>query len=151
MTSENNIPVYAQRLRIARELRNVSVAELAQSIDKSQAFYRDLEATTDLTQTCSLHDLIVLCGQLHITPLSLFSEMTTKPRQLIGVDDIILKMKAYCREKNISVPELGNTIGWKIDQTIDSPASVLAQWNIDCLKDVCQMIGVNWLSVVASL
>jgi hypothetical protein len=54
------------------------------------------------------------------------------------------RISGFCAERGITVDQWGDTVGWDVQDALASPETILDQWNLDCLREVCEALGVHW-------
>ena len=146
-------PDYREKLKQARERKGWSIHEAAwqaeaTSIVSRNAYYDAELCEGDLMESCSLNQVIRLCGLLGIKPCDLFCEGSEKP---LTLEEVARAVRQYCLKHELPLLEFENQVGWRLETVLENPKSALAEWNIDCLKDVCDMVGVDWKRVLMGL
>lgn len=144
------IPNYAKRIEAARLAVGKEMDEMAELLGISYASYWDLEGYDDEVLTClSLDKVKRLCEALKIHPVSLLSDRPNQagPIAHVTLPDLMDRIKEHIAIHNLTVAEFEDRAGWGIQKCLDDPAQALG-WNVDCLKDVCAEIGVDWLEAL---
>lgn len=137
------------RFREARERAGLSVAEVAERAGVSDAAVWDLESYDDeMVTACSVADLRRFAGVLSVAP-----------RELLGVEahdapvsaaELASAIREHCRVKGITTEEFGDAVGWDVYNVVDEP-KVLDRFNIECIRDVCGALGIDWQRFVSGL
>ena len=146
-------PDYKEILRQARERKGWSIHEAATKVAvnsiTSRASYYDIEQCEgDLTNCCTLNQILRICTLLDIHPRDLFCD--EKPI-VVSISDVIEKIKEHCAEKKITINEFEDIAGWRVESCLTNPAKALEEWNIDCLIDVSRELNIDWRYVIAGL
>jgi len=133
-----------ERLRAARERAGIEPHEVARETGLQ---YYDMEDHVDeLWMACSLRDIAKVCAHLHVTPRYLFDEtpeaMPSNIRYAFA--DVADLIRRYMEAHSISFEQFGNQAGWAVEDVLTDPSNAW-EWNADCLKDVCTILGINWL------
>ena len=139
-------PIYAARLKAAREATNLSPQEVAAAVGVSPGFYYDLETHGDLTSTVSLARLHKICGIVHVQPRTLFSD--SPPRDVVSLTKVFQGIKELCRTEEMTISQFEIDVGWGVQECLDDPDAALDKWNVDCLKDICSKLRIDWLTVL---
>jgi hypothetical protein len=144
---------YQEKLTQARERKGWPIYEAAWQVEAASIMtrnnYYDVEQCEGaLTENCSLAQLVRVCQLLDIHPRDLFSE---EPVAALPIETVVQAIKDHCAQKKITTAEFENAVGWLVESALDHPRNALREWNIDCLKDVCDELGLNWLSVISGL
>ncbi len=140
---------YGKKLRAAREDSGKSPEEIAEALGISSAAYYDLEAFDDeLPTSLSLDKVALLFTLLKIEPAMFFA--TAPPPESVSPDALIRKISEYLNTKRMTVSEFEDRVGWDIEPLLKEPSKILS-YDIDALRDICNEIGVDWLSVVQSI
>jgi hypothetical protein len=141
-------PVFPnERLRAARERLGKEPHQIARETGLQ---YYDMEDCDDeLWMASSLRDIVKVCFHLNVTARSLFDPESREelPQARYTFGDIANLIRQHLEARSISAEEFGNRAGWGVDDILaNAPAGW--EWNVDCLKDVCGMIRVNWLDAL---
>jgi transcriptional regulator with XRE-family HTH domain len=146
---KGSIEMINERLRAARVRAGKTEREVADKTGLNLPSYYDLEAVPDeVTSAISLRELAAICDALRITPQFLLSGEDAQP-QCVYFDFAHLANKAleHLARSGISIRALEEQIGWELKPFIHDPQTGW-QWNVDCLRDVCDAVGANWLSAL---
>jgi hypothetical protein len=134
----------ARRLKLkqAREAVGKSPQEVAALTGMSLPNYYDLEnCDSELNMAISLGELSKLSSVLGISTRFIFDDKTDG--QPISPEQLCAKIKSYLDAKNMSIANFEDRVGFTIEPSLHD-ASKVSDWNIDCLRFVCEEIGVNW-------
>lgn len=141
---------HCQIIREARERLGLSLDEAAASVGISMPHFRDLEEDEDeLFMTMSFSEITRLCRLLQLSPRHLLaSEPSSVLRQPQELRHLIL---SYNRRNHISVDEFEEQAGWKVQPfltVLTDPQHQFQEWNVDCLRDICSVLGVDCVEFV---
>jgi transcriptional regulator with XRE-family HTH domain len=144
---------YKQKLKQARERKGWSVDDAATQMSAagitSRNNYYDIEQFDDeIISNCSLDEISRICNLLNIHPRDLFCDETLSQ---LKIEEVIAKIKEHCAKNKISVSQFEEAAGWRVESCLSNPKTALEEWCLDCLKDVCQEIQINWQQVVSGL
>jgi len=134
----------ARRLKLkqSREATGKSPHEIAALVGISAPTYYDLEnCDGDLNMVISLGELSKLSSVLGISTRFIFDDKTEG--QPILPEPLCAKIKSYLDAKKIDIANFEDRVGFTIEPSLHDPAKIL-DWNIDCLRFVCEEIGANW-------
>lgn len=137
----------SERLKLAREKLQKSVQETAAAANLKPATYYDLEGhENELFMTVSLAELSQLCKFLDIPLNALFSE---KPEVKTEVNfiDLAVQIRNFLAQHNSSMEDFENMAGWELSEFLQNPKTAWG-WNVDCLRDVCRVLGIDWLTAL---
>jgi transcriptional regulator with XRE-family HTH domain len=136
------------RLKAARERAGKSPAELAAAMEISRPHYYDLESCNDeLYMTVSLSELRRLCAELDISPRYLFSGEQTASETSTSFSSLAKIVATYLDDNHMSLASFEDMVGWTLDDFTTTPERAW-DWNVDCLRDVCAALGVQWLDAL---
>jgi len=142
-------PDYRKILRTARELKGWSEHEAAARVQLSSSAYYDIEEhEDDLTSCYSLSEILRICRALELHPRDLFCHEHLSPST---IDEVITNIKKHCAQNKISISKFEDIVGWRVESCLTNPKAALDEWNLDCLKDICGELQMNWQSVISSL
>jgi transcriptional regulator with XRE-family HTH domain len=144
-------PEYALRLKQAREKTGMSPAEVSTAAGIHTPAYYDLESSTDLTNACTLDDIARISHVLGIRPDALFASTGRQASHTVPLRSVIEAIANYCTGRGLTVAAFGVETGWDMTNVMDSPAQAVRVWNVDCLRAVCEKLGLDWLAVMAGL
>jgi len=144
---------YEEKLTQARERKGWPIHEAAWQAESAGIMtrnnYYDIEQCEGaLTENCSLAQLVRICNLLDIHPRDLFCEEPVPP---LPVETVVQAIKDHCAEKKITVAGFEDTVGWLVESCLDDPRNALREWNVDCLKDLCGELGIDWKRVITGL
>ena len=144
---------FREKLIQAREKKGWSIDDAATQMSAtgitSRNNYYDIEQFDDeMTGNCSLNNISRICNLLNIHPRDLFcGEMLSQ----LTLEEVIAKIKEHCAKNKISVSQFEDAAGWRVESCLSNPNAALEEWNLDCLKDVCRELQIDWQRVVSSL
>lgn len=143
---------YAFRLRSAREMAKKTIEDAAKSIDISVAAYHDLESFDDEIIDCiSLQQVIILSKDLHLNLLEFFSDSQEESQETVSLEKLANKIKEFLITQHITNNEFQELAGWEgKEECLEYPSDFL-KYNIAALIDICETVGVNWLSVISGI
>jgi hypothetical protein len=140
-------PAVAERIRTARQYAGLTEEQVANRAHlTSPSNYWDLELQDDEAFTCisiaGLHAVASVLG-------------TTGSRLLFGEDlppagggqefaTIAKRLKDRIAAQGLTVEALGDEIGWDLQGVLHDPFA-LAGFNLVGLRDVCKLVGVDWV------
>jgi transcriptional regulator with XRE-family HTH domain len=134
----------ARRLRLkqAREATGKSPKEVAALVGISSNLYYDLEGIDgELNMVISLGELSKLSSVLGIRTRFIFDGKTEG--QSISLEQLCAKIKEYLNVTGMSITDFETRVGFTIAAALDNPFEVF-KWNVDCLRFVCEEIGIDW-------
>ncbi len=139
----------AARLQEIRVTLGKSPDEVAQAMGINLPSYYDLESYGDELYMCpSLSDLRSLCKFLGITGSVLF----TGQERATGISPSELARRMVERREELGLcwPDFEELVGWGIQGLVDDP-NVAWEWNVDCLRDLCQVLRCDWIEALTGL
>jgi transcriptional regulator with XRE-family HTH domain len=140
-----------ERLRQARERAGKTQRDIATAIGIPLPAYYDLEDFDELTDVISLAELSHLSKHLGVDPTYFFSESPLPgPAGNMPSSRLAEEINNYLHQNNVSQAAFEATAGWELGAFLTNP-KVAGQWNVQCLKDVCAVLGMNWLEVLATM
>ena len=139
-------------LRTAREKAKKSVEDMAESLEISVAAYQDLESFDDEIIDCiSLQQLVILSKVLHLNLIDFFSDSYEVPQETVSLEDLANTIREFLITQHITNNELQELAGWEgIDRCLERPLDFL-KYNITALIDICEIVKVNWQSVISGI
>jgi len=133
----------ADRLRAFRESRKLEPADLAAAMGLSESSYYDLEACPeDLFTSVSLKQLQRLSIQLGVPPRALFADIEARI-STVAVEDVVQAIRRHLEANAIDIGTLEDRVGFTLHDCLTNSTTVL-EWNVDCLRFVCDEIGLDW-------
>jgi hypothetical protein len=122
--------------------------EIARQVGISLPSYYDLEDCDDLYNAISLGNIVAISRYLDVQPRVLFTgaEESNKARR-ISQWDLAERIKAYLRQEAMSQAAFEAKVGWELGGFLDQP-DVISNWNVDCLRDICRELGLDWLQAL---
>jgi len=135
---------HARRLKVTRERARKTLEEVALFVGINVPSYYDLEnVDEEMFIAVSLKDLNRICDFLGMTGTALCVEEQPDPFPRISHGDLINKIFNYLEMQKMTVEEFENEVGFEIRESLRHPEA-LGDWNVDCLRFVCEKIGVDW-------
>ncbi|GEM_PF-1955101 len=143
---------FAHHLRTAREKAKKSVKEMAKSLGISVAAYHDLESFDDEFIDCiSLQQIAILGKLLHLDLRTFFPRSGEALQKVVSLEDLANTIKDFLNIHHITIQEFQERAGWEgISQCLENPLEFL-KYNMTALADICEIVGVNWLSVISGI
>lgn len=135
-----------ESLRNRRMASGRLVAEIAAQVGISESHYCDLETFDDLYQTLDLEQLCVLARTLGAEVRDLFpQESDYLPAELDRGPAWLAKALADALGKDVAgLATFEKRAGWDMGCFPADPGAC-RKWNVQCLRDVCGVLGVSWL------
>jgi hypothetical protein len=110
--------------------------------------YYDLESDDDeLYMTLSLAELRLLCAELDMSFRYLFSgeqKTSDKSTPFSSLAEMVAK---HLDDHRMSQASFEDMVGWSLGDFTTNPERAW-DWNLDCLRDVCAALGVEWLDAL---
>ena len=149
----DHTPPYAARLRTAREQTGRSIDTMAALLGMTREAYWDLESYDDEVLTCiSIAQCAVLCRTLGMAPHTLFAEESSDEPGAINLEVLGLKITAHLQAEQMDLSAFEERVGWDVATWLERPqAFFTARYPVDALRDICQAIGVNWVTVLSAI
>ena len=152
MTEKQIVP-YAKRLRAAREQKGKSLQEMAALTGISEPSYWDLESFDDEVLSCiSIKEFGLLSQLLDLSPRTLFAEECKPEPELIGLSNLIKRIRRYMEFNQKTLSEFEERVGWDVATLIEGPVELVTErYNIEGLRRICKEVGVNWVSALTEI
>lgn len=133
-------------LAIAAKSAGVSIKEIAALLDIGLPWAWDLwtDKEDDEIHTLTLGKLQALATRLQVQVTALVYEFPDRRRRRASFDKLGLDASIFCDSQKLSVTEFSDLVGWEMQAFFDRTESAWDDWNLECLKDVCGMLGLNW-------
>jgi transcriptional regulator with XRE-family HTH domain len=143
-------PPVAQRVRTARERLGLSQSELAARLGLRPSEYWDIELHDDEAFTVfPVSGLETLSNILNVPLFELLFGAKMEPTQpRVSYEDVAAGVRALASREKLTVDELSERAGWELAPLLDNPTA-LGQFNLSGLRDVCELAGVDWFSVLS--
>ena len=135
-----------QRLKTLREKCGKSAKAIADLVEIPVGSYYDLEDGNDWFQGIELIKICSLALLLGVTTPELLVGRPHDGVNSITLDELKQKLVEWLEYSNIDLSVFEKRIGWEVESFLKDSATA-REWNIDCLKAVCQAIGVDWTDV----
>jgi transcriptional regulator with XRE-family HTH domain len=138
------------KLKLARELSGKTEREVAAALGISVPSYYDLETFDDELETClSLAEVSKLCSLLRIDPVWLFTEGDLKGSSRMRLSELVDNIRSFIGAR-MTVDEFEDKVGFVVSPCFEDWHAVL-EWNVECLRSVCSVIGIDWLAALPCL
>jgi len=140
------------RLRSARERLELTPQEVASAAGINLPSYFDLEEQEgELYSALSLGELRALCHKLRIKPAHLFREESdpSVAEEAIDFSRLAERINRYLIENDQSQATFESKVGWYLGGFLSSP-EIASEWNVDCLRDICQELQIDWIRALPS-
>ncbi len=144
---------HRDRLRAARKTKGISEHDLATQLGQSSGWYYDIEAFPhDLFMACTLKEISELCKILNLPARNLFQDHAHDLNApAITIAHLLNRIVEQCRLEGISISEFEGQVGWRLSEYVGNPNQASEEWCVDCLRDVCEGLGIDWFQVLAGL
>jgi transcriptional regulator with XRE-family HTH domain len=139
------------KLRQAREDSGAAYFSVAEAAGVGANTYWDLEGfDDDLYMTVSLAEIGRIASVLGLSMEELFA--ADRPhitgRKLAGLEPLIQLVLDRVRVTGRPLSAFEDEVGWALADAVERPTAAWDQWNVDCFRDVCGALGIDWLSVM---
>lgn len=132
------------RLRGTRERAGKHPSELAGFLDGSTSAYHDLEnCDGELLYNVDIGSLCGICGFLQVSPRSLFE--TNSSARIISMKALSERMQAHLNMDGITL--FSDKVNYEMADALTNPSTIW-DWNIECLRNVCAELGINWVEAL---
>jgi transcriptional regulator with XRE-family HTH domain len=148
---EQYMTAYAERILNLRKQSGKSVKEMCDLLGISDMGYFDLELHDDeLPTVLSLAQVRCLAAALGVTVPALLSEegFATSARH-IEYEELVEHTKNYMRQARLNQEQLGDHIGWSLDDFFAGEQKMLDAYNLEFMKALCAEISIFWLEAFA--
>ena len=136
--------------RAARERAGLSIAEVAARAGVSEPCVWDLESYDDeLMMVYSPAELQRFAGILSVTPRELVG--TEERADPVSADELAGAIRDYCRVRNKTLDEFGDTAGWDVSKAAGAPQLLLSDFSLDGIRDICRELGIDWQRFISGL
>jgi len=143
-------PDYGRRLREARERAGKSIGEMASLLGLSWEWYNDLESyDEEITDTLSVHQLVLLSKAIGIDLVDFFSDGASKPAESVSLDALAKKINEYLKAHNLTVAEFEEAVGWELANCLTEPRQFM-NFNLQGLMDVSRPLGIDWRALLST-
>ena len=132
----------SNRLKQAREGRGKTPQEIAEAIGITVESYYDLESTDDLSMVLSLRKVLKLCQALALMPADLFGWQPVESSPLFP-ETLQRLINDYLNLKLMKMKSFEDLVGYYIAPFMANKDEFY-EWNMDCLKAVCDAIGIDF-------
>ena len=138
------------RLHEAREAKGLSKLYIGKRIGINDQWVFDLEAydheipsTLHFVQVCELATLVSL------TPRELvLGKDIPEDLGITTATQVSEAIKLHLMKHNLSTDEFGKKVGWNVSSAIEDPEHIWAVWCLECIRDVCEGVGIDWRTVL---
>lgn len=145
-----DFPPYAERFRKAREASGLDPKDVAEYLNLNTAWCYDLESCDDeIGMNVSLEVIRRACDLFKSRVWDLIApEPTTQPPPPLGLFQLRDQVCSYVNQHKLDPNTFAERSGWDIAVIkSDTPAET---WNLECLKHLAALVGVDWLKLVSS-
>lgn len=133
-------------LRSARLRSGKNASDLAKHTGGSVSSYYDLEnCSGELFMSIDLRDLQGLCEDLGIRVRQLFPKAVTST--VVSPAGLRERVESYLSQGRVDLGSFEDKVNYEIGQFLRDP-STIGDWNLDCLRNVCDAVGVDWQAVL---
>ncbi len=141
---------YAKRLERCRVDSGKTIEEMASLIGVTFESYRDLEFHDDeIIESISLSQLDLLGKALKIDLVDFFAAGAPFPGS-VSLPQLARAIEEYLDRHHKTLSEFEDLVGWEIGNALKEPKEFLG-FNVTALMDICRELGLDWLSVLASI
>jgi DNA-binding XRE family transcriptional regulator len=138
------------RFAEAREAAGLSHDEAAELMGISTPCIRDIENyEEELFCVYSASEVLRFCKVLKITP-GVLIECSDSPESL-SATQLVALINAHCVNQSMTFVEFETKVGWELSPGTTAPNTRLGQWSVDCIKDICAELQIDWKRVVQGL
>lgn len=138
-------------LRKARESQGLTLADVASEIGTTPEHVRDLEDHGDeLSLTLSVGQCLKLLKRLHVSFEQFTGQHVDDSKNKLTLSGFIEALRCLEADEKAHGRNLADDIGYEIG-AVFSNANAVYEWNLDCLKEVCARLSLDWASVLALL
>ena len=144
---------HCRRIIQARERLQLRPQEVANAISMNRPSYWDLETVEDeIANAVCLRQIVALCNLLKLSPWELFTgfAQANDSEQTMNAQALVQLIPDHLIAKKLTLPEFEDKVGWRVEEVLSNPDLALESWGLDCLRNVCAELGVNWLVVLES-
>jgi hypothetical protein len=135
-------------LRKFREAAGATPQGIATTVGISVPDYYDLETDEDELYMCiPLAKLRAITRHLGVHARELFVEDSSGSQAPINFDSLAEKAKQQLRTNEVTVSDFEDKVGWQLVDSLADPQAAWG-WNVDCLRDVCGALELNWLDAL---
>ncbi len=135
------------RLKNLREKSGKDPYDLREFTGGSVPSYYDMEnCDGDLFITISLGELRKLCRALGAKPRDVF-QAADERKISISIEDLSARIKSHIKAKGQPVADFETQAGFYIEAALADSSNILT-WSIECLRSVCDELGINWLDAL---
>jgi transcriptional regulator with XRE-family HTH domain len=137
-----------ERLQALRVEAGKTHAEMAVAGGINVAHYYDLEDhESDLYMTVSLAELRGIANALGTSVGRLLGVSSADaPESPSDFQNLATVLREHLVRENLDRSAFEDKAGWEVGDFLGNPASALTNWNVDCLRDICQQLSVDWRS-----
>ena len=111
------------------------------------AWYADLEKRDDeLTSTLTIFKAMELASILGVTLQELTGEAPVA-RERIALMELPGRIVAHAKREGISVDQLAEQVGWELQEFLEKPVQMAAEFPIRFFQALGDVLGINWLAL----
>jgi hypothetical protein len=135
-----------QRLKLARIDSGKHPDQLCRYTGDSKSWYYDVENHDgDLCGSLDLQAIKGLCAEIGTSVRNLFGSESRVP--VITAEEIVQKVREHLATKQMSQESFEDEVGYHLTAALNDPQSIWKDWNVDCLRSVCQAVRLNWVDL----
>lgn len=140
------------RLKALREKAGLEAEALADQIGVSPLWYEDLENEPgEVEESLGLEQLRKLSLLLGVGVAQLLTGSPVPPHtRAVAFQDLALQLRRKLEDMP-GLDELEEKVGWDLGRFLKSPETEGWEQRVPFFKDVCAVLGLDWLGVIAYL
>jgi hypothetical protein len=113
-------------------------------------YYHREESPDEVFSNLSLLHLKALGQTLALEPATILVGDGAQPAQRRPFRDVVDALQRRMDSEHLDADTLGDRLGWDIRALLADPED-LWNFNVDGLRDVCEGVGIDWLTVLPRL
>jgi transcriptional regulator with XRE-family HTH domain len=142
-TADRHGVPYGVRIKRARDATGKSPEQVAAQVGVSHLTYRDWEwGEGDISTTASLAEIARLSSALGLPSVVIFEDEAATG-EAFSPHRLVTEIKTHLEKTGTSVDDFENRVGFEIAPALADSSKVL-DWNLDCLRFVCNELGIDW-------
>jgi len=136
----------ANRIKRLRKKSGKSNVEMADVLSISVCEYDDLESYDDeIIDAITIKKVKNIASIYEMSLIELLiPEKENWPKTYCSDEMMVNKVREIIKEKNITIEEAEEQVGWCLGEFLSSPASFVEKNPIMFIKDLASFIGVQW-------
>jgi DNA-binding Xre family transcriptional regulator len=117
---------------------------LAKEAGMSDASYFDMEEHEDeIMHVVSVETIRKICHALEIQCGDLFRHISSNGRRMYKGESLAQLIVSFLTNAGMKIDEFESDVGYELKEAL-ADEKKMRDWNIDCLRSVCDRIGVDW-------